>query len=381
MRFQVPTRIIFGSGVISELKDVIKNDLNGSGKIFLITDEGIRNAGICDEVLNRLPDANEVEVFDKVEQNPRHETVDQAGERARQIEPTVIIGLGGGSVLDAAKAIALLAKNPGHIEDYEGKRKYLNPPLPVLAVPTTCGTGSEVTWVSVITHSQRNFKMSIKGPEMFPAVALVDPDLLSSLPPALVASTGMDALVHAVEAYSVKPATFITDIFAREAIRLILSALPEAYRDIKAQHTARENLMKGSMLAGMAFGNSDVGAVHCISESIGALFDTPHGVANSIFLPYVMEFNLTSAVGRYADVAGLAGICEEDEETAALKLIEKIKALSLELNIPTFRELGIPEDRFPEIARKSFANNSNPSNPREASEEDYLNILQNAYQG
>jgi len=305
--------------------------------------------------------------------------VDKAGEIVRKLKPDMIIGLGGGSALDAAKAVALLATNPGSIEDYEGKGKYKSPPLPVLAIPTTCGTASEVTWVSVVTHTERMFKMSIKGPLMFPAVALVDPDLLLTLPPPLIASTGMDALTHAIEAYTVKPATFMTDIFARESLKLIFQSLESAYRDIKNDKEARKKIMLGSMIAGMAFGNSDVGAVHCIAEAVGSLYDTPHGVANSVFLPYVMEFNLPAAKSRYAEIARIAGIKEEESEAAAQKLIQKIKDLSRSLRIPSFRDLGIEKDKFTELAEKSFQNNSNPSNPREAGVADYMGILEKAY--
>jgi len=375
LRFHVPTRIYFGSGIISQLKEIVEDNFKDS-RLFLVTDQGILDSGIADKVLSQFQN---IQVFDKVEQNPKFNTVNRAGDIVREIKPDVVIGLGGGSALDAAKAVALLATNPGSIEDYEGKGKYRSPPLDVLAIPTTCGTGSEVTWVSVVTHTERMFKMSIKGPHMFPAVALVDPDLLVTLPPPLVASTGMDALTHAIEAYTVKPATYFTDIFAREALQLIFSSLERAYEYIKTDKEAREGIMLGSTVAGLAFGNSDVGAVHCVAEAVGSIYDTPHGVTNSIFLPFVMEFNLPAAKDRYAEIARIAGIEEKDKNTAAQRLIQKIKSLSHTLNIPSFRELDIQKDKFPELAKKSFQNNSNPSNPREVSEEDYLVILEKAF--
>lgn len=375
VRFHVPTRIVFGNGVMSHLKAIIKTEI-GASSFFLVTDEGIVKSGIAERVIGQL---SNVTVFDEVEQNPKNGTIDRAGEMVRAAQPDLIIGLGGGSALDAAKSIALLAKNPGKIEDYEGKARYTQSPLPVLAVPTTCGTGSEVTWVSVITHTTRQFKMSIKGPEMFPAAAVVDPDLLLTLPPGLVASTGLDALTHAVEAFTVKPATFLTDYIALEALRLILNSIEGAYQDIKGNSTAREEIMKGSLVAGLAFGNSDVGGVHCLSESVGAILDTPHGVANSIFLPFVMEFNLPVAAKKYAEIAQMAGLSEKDELTSAEALIRRIKGLARSLGIPTFRETGVQESQLMEIALKSFENNSNPSNPRDASVEDYLDILQKAY--
>jgi alcohol dehydrogenase len=375
MQFQNPTRVVFGSGSLSRLGQIVREDLRAK-RPFLVTDKGVEAAGIPRDVVSQFPG---IQVFNAIEQNPRHLTVDRGGEVVRQSQPDVIIGLGGGSVLDAAKAIALLATNPGVIEDYEGRGKYKTPPLPVVAIPTTCGTASEVTWVSVITHTVRKFKMSIKGPHMFPAVALVDPDLLKTLPPDLVGSTGMDALTHAVEAYTVKPATFMTDLFARESLFYIFAYIEAAYRDIKANDKAREGLMKGSMLAGFAFGNSDVGAVHCLSESIGALYDIAHGVANSVLLPYVMEYNFPVSTKKFAEIARIAGIEVEDDNEAAHALIQKVKELSSALNIPLFSELGIKESDFPEIAQKSFENNSNPSNPRDVTIQDYLDILSKAF--
>jgi alcohol dehydrogenase len=371
VRFQVPTKIIFGPGTISQLKDIVTDELHAKN-MFLVTDKGIRESGIADKVTSLFPD---MPVFDEIEQNPKHPTIDRAGEWARELKPDLIVGLGGGSAIDAAKAVAVLATNPGKIEEYEGRAKYKIPPLPVLAIPTTCGTASEVTWVAVITHTERKFKMSIKGPLMFPAVALVDPDLLATLPPALVASTGMDALTHAIEGYTVKPASYITDIFARASLKYVFQSIEEAFDDIQGNAKARERIMLGSMLAGFAFGNSDVGAVHCIAESVGSLLDTPHGVANAIFLPYVMEFNLPVVARRFAEISRLAGIHEVDDYEAARMLIQKIKNLSRKLQIPSVKEIGLEEAIFPEIAQKSFANNSNLSNPRDASVEDYHQIL------
>ncbi len=402
MRYHMPTQIIFGPGVIDEVAGVVRDRLRSS-RPFLVTDKGIIAAGIAGRVFSQFPG---LPVFDEVEPNPRHATVDRGGELARQARADLVIGLGGGSALDAAKAIALLATNPGRIEDYEGRERYTAAPLPVVAVPTTCGTGSEVTWVAVITHTGRRFKMSIKGPLMYPAVALVDPDLLLSLPAPLVASTGLDALTHAIEALTSRPATPISDVLALEAVRLIFRHLPAAYHDMRREAGAREGLMLGSLMAGLAFGNSDVGAVHCLAESIGSLYDTPHGVANAVFLPLVMEFNLPAASEKYALAAAAVGyemlnsrgrmgspstLAGDDGigaavpsrtagsgEEAARRLIDAVKRLSRETGIPGFRDLGVPKDDYDLIARKSFENNSNPSNPRTAGVDDYLDILHSA---
>ncbi|MGD2247482.1 MAG: iron-containing alcohol dehydrogenase [Candidatus Methanofastidiosia archaeon] len=371
MKFHAPTQIFFGSGTLSKLHQVIPE----AKRFFLVTDPGIKKAGIVDTVISQV---NTVDTFDEVEQNPVSTTINQAAQTVRAANPDIIMGVGGGSSIDAAKALALLATNPGTIEQYEGKSTYKHPPLPIIAIPTTCGTGSEVTWVAVITDPQRKFKMSIKGPHMFPYAAVIDPDVLQSLPQSLIASTGMDALTHAIEAYTVKPRTLITDIFARKAVSYIFNSLKDVYTNI-TNKKAREHIMLGSTLAGIAFGNSDVGAVHCIAESIGGLYNVPHGVANSMFLPVIMEFNFPESTSRYADLGRLIGITDTDDAGAARKFIETIKELSHFLHIPSFKELGIKESDFPEIAQRSVKNNSNPSNPRKADFDDYLHMLTAAH--
>lgn len=375
MRFHLPTEIVFNPGIASNVKEIIEGELRCSNPL-LVTDQGIIESKVAEPVFSQFEDLT---LFDEVEPNPKAPTVNKAGKIARDMEADVIIGLGGGSSMDAAKATALLATNEGEIEEYEGREMYQNPPLPVVSIPTTCGTGSEVTWVAVITDPTRKFKMSIKGSEMFPSIAVLDPDLLTTLPSSLIASTGVDALTHAIEAYTVKPRTIVTDIFAKKAIKLIFKYLKPAYQDIKENIESREHMMLASTLAGIAFGNSDVGSVHCIAESVGGLYDIPHGIANSIFLPYVMEFNLPVVKNRYASIARFIGINEAADVVAAKKLIQRVRTLSQDLNIPSFRELEIQQKDFPTIAKKSVQNNSNPSNPREANQEDYLKILRAAY--
>jgi alcohol dehydrogenase len=377
MNFYMPTALTFGPGSLDTLQKRVTGDLRAR-RPFLVTDRNLRKAGLVDRILSQFEN---LEICDEIEANPRSTTVNRVGERARKNMHDVVLALGGGSVLDAAKAIALLATNSGKIEQYEGREKYSNPPLPVIAVPTTCGTGSEVTWVSVITDTKRKFKMSIKGRKMFPAAAVVDPDVIMSLPAAVIASTGMDALTHAVEAFTVKPATPVTDIFALEAIRRIWKSLPQAYEDISAEKEARESLMLASTLAGFAFGNSDVGAVHCISESVGALFDIPHGVANALFLPYVMRVNLPVCTRHYACIAEAVGLASHDEMEAAERLVLEVCELSRRLHIPHFADLNIDPREFERIARYSYQNNSNDSNPRVLTQEDYLAILKEAYEG
>ncbi len=374
MMFHMPSRLYFGSGEINNLKLIIDDYLKAKNPV-LVTDAGIVKSGLLEKILPQLPG---IKVFDQIEANPKSDTINKIAKEMRALAPDLIIGLGGGSPLDAGKALALLCTNDGNIEDYEGREKYKQDPLPFLAIPTTCGTGSEVTWVSVITDVNRKFKMSIKGPKMYPAVSIVDPDLIQTLPPSIIASTGLDALTHAVEAYLSKPATLITDNHAVKSVQLILGALEEAYTDIKNNHKDRENLMFGSTIAGFAFGNSDVTAVHCISESIGALYDIPHGIANSVFLPHVLAYNMPECYEKMAKLARFSGITEQDDREASKAFIRMIKGLSERLQIPQFKDLNIGKDQFERIADMSFMNNSTPSNPRVLQKKDYLNILENA---
>lgn len=376
MLFHMPVKLYFGPGEIKNIERIVFKDLKVKNPV-IVTDKGIADSGLLKKAMDMLPG---IKVYDTIEANPKSDTINDIGRDLRQIKPDLVIGLGGGSPLDAAKALALLATNKGSIEDYEGRAKYANDPLPVLAIPTTCGTGSEVTWVSVITDVNRKFKMSIKGPKMYPAVSIVDPDLIKTLPPSIIASTGLDALTHAAEAYLSRPATLITDINAIKAVKLILGSVEGAYTDIENNHKDRENLMYGSTIAGFAFGNSDVTGVHCISESIGALYDVPHGVANSIFLPHVLSYNLPACVKKMAILSRETGVAESDDEKAAQLFIKNISDLSLRLKIPGFRNLNIARDQFETIAAMSFANNSNPSNPRDLDQKDYLKILENAFE-
>jgi alcohol dehydrogenase class IV len=376
MLFHMPARLYFGSGEIVNLKFIVDEYLKADNPV-LITDKGIVASGLLEKVVSQFPG---IKIFDEIEANPKSDTINKIAGEIRKIDPDLVIGLGGGSPLDAGKALALLGTNDGNIEAYEGKQKYNKDPLPFLAIPTTCGTGSEVTWVSVITDVNRKFKMSIKGPKMYPAASIVDPDLIKTLPPSIIASTGLDALTHAVEAYLSKPATLITDTHAIQAVKLILGAIEGAYLDIENNHTDRENLMLGSTIAGFAFGNSDVTAVHCISESIGALYDIPHGVANSIFLPHVLAYNLPDCFEKMAALARQVGMTQTDDMKASNAFIQLIVKLSNRLGIPLFKDLKIGKDQFEKIADMSFENNSTPSNPRALGKKDYLNILVNAYE-
>ncbi|HXO20118.1 MAG TPA: iron-containing alcohol dehydrogenase, partial [Thermoanaerobaculia bacterium] len=318
-----------------------------------------------------------VSTFAEVEANPRHSTVDRLADRARGEGVSLVVGIGGGSVLDAAKAAAMLIENGGSCETYEGKDRYSAKPLPFLAVPTTCGTGSEVTWVAVISQPERLWKMSIKGESMFPDWALVDADLLKSLPGHLVAWTGMDALTHALEATTGRAANPASDALAARAVGLLFQYLRRAAEDVGRDAPAREGVMQAATLAGMAFGNADVAAVHCLSETLGGRWDTPHGLANAVLLAAVLRSHGAAVTSRLAalDAVLPGGPSGADEAERAERVLLSIEALANALGIPAFADLNIPPKDYPWIAKRAAENGSNASNPRPMGPGDYLALL------
>jgi len=287
-----------------------------------------------------------------------------------------VVSLGGGSVLDAGKAASMLATNLGAALDYEGRNKFTVAPLPFYAIPTTCGTGSEVTWVSVLTHEASRRKISIKGDAMFPHRALVDADLLASLPAHLIAWTGMDALTHALEATTGNAANPVSDALAEKAMALLFANLPAAAADPAGNGLAREAVMRAATLAGMAFGNADVAGVHCLSETLGAHYDTPHGLANAVLLAPVMRYHAAVIEPRLRRLAALFWPAEATTNNGADLFLHKLDTLAAALSIPTFASLKVPGADLPVIAAQAVLNGSNPSNPQPMTAEDYMTILQ-----
>jgi alcohol dehydrogenase class IV len=367
--FRVPTRVLLAPGSLGSLPEIVSG--YAPGRVLLVTDPGIEETGWPERVWRSLGE-NGVEAitFDDVEPNPRHSTIDRMADWGREEGVSLVIGLGGGSVLDAAKAAAMVIPNGGSCAEYEGRNRYRETPLPFLAIPTTCGTGSEVTWVSVITVEERQAKISVKGETMFPAWALVDPELLRTLPAKLVAWTGVDALTHALEAYTCRLANPVSDALAANAIDLLLRHLRRAAADIAGDAEARAAVMRASTIAGLAFGNADVAAVHCLSETLGGRWDVPHGLANAVLLAPVLRYNLSASAEKLAALAGSLGMAGGAEG-----VIRAVEELVRDLDIPPFRDLGIPQEDYPWIAERAVGNGSNPSNAREMGVGEYLEIL------
>ena len=378
--FVLPTKIRFGFGVSAELEKEIKN--MGKNTILIITDKGLTRAGVVTKVVEKLSEdlITNLIIFDEVQPNPRDTIVHSAYEIAKSQGADVLVAIGGGSSMDVAKAVSILLTSGGVISDYEGLDQVKKEPTPIIAIPTTVGTGSEVTFWSVITDTNRHFKMSIGSIMIAPKVALVDPNLVMSLPPDVIASTGMDALTHAIEGYTCKLAEPITDACGIYAIKYIADNIKNAVYTDDSESKAK--MLLGSLIAGICFGNSDIAAVHAMAEALGGLYDTPHGIANAIMLPHVMKYNYVSSTKKYAEIANAMGedLFNLSEKAAAFKAVEAVEKLNRDLKIPSLKDIGANPDDFEELSLRSEMNVSTSSNPREISKNEFLEIFQRAYE-
>ncbi len=382
-RFWTPTEVVFGPGVAASLVDHVSRI--GARRIWLVTDPGVRAAGIVDRVAGPLATLSGVQVstWDEVHPNPRDLECEAGATAAREAGCDLVVAVGGGSPLDAAKAMAALVTNGGTVTDWAAPRTLARPALPLVAVPTTAGTGSEVTRSAVITDTARRIKVTVKDPSMAPRVALVDPELTWSLPAHVTAATGMDVLTHAVEAYTCRRANPISDSLALHAIRLVSRSLAAVVRD-GTDREARATMMLASTMAGMAFANADVAGVHCLAEALGGRYDTPHGVANAMFLPHFVGYHLSATPERHAEVAAAMGVDARNRDAweVAASGATEIAGLAREVGIPRFADLpGIDPADFPALAAAAEANGSNPSNARPMVAADYEAILAQAWAG
>ena len=374
--FILPTGINFGPGVVNRLAGEL--DDIGAGRVLIVTDRGIVGAGLLDRITRLVEGRYEYAVYDGVEANPKDRNAEEAAALARDTDADCVVALGGGSTMDAAKAVCVLALQGGRVVDYKGKGKIKDRCLPLVTIPTTSGTGSEVTFSSVITDTRENYKFTIKSPAIAARVALVDPELTVTVPPGVTASTGIDALTHAIEGYSVNVTEPIAEALGLYAAELIAANIKEAVHNGK-NIEARSGMMLGSLLAGLCFSHSDVGSVHCMAEALGGMYDAPHGLCNAILLPYVMEYNLPEAEYKYARIARAMGVEHKDDRQAAALGIEMIRKLSAEIGLPGFDSLNVKEKDLETLARMSAQNISTESNPRKIDEKGYLGLFKKAH--
>jgi alcohol dehydrogenase len=372
--FELPTKIEYGVGVAKSLADVIKKD--NFKRPLIVSDEGVARSGLLRQVTDAL-EAHQLQwtLFDRVEPNPKDYNVQEGTDIASRSGADCLVAIGGGSPIDCAKAIAVVARQGGAVRDYEGPGKIGPDVLPLIAIPTTAGTGSEVTFSSVITDSGEKFKFSIKDPKIAPKVALVDPEMTLTMPPELTAATGMDALTHAIEAFTANASEPLADSAALYAIELISTHLRNAVSD--GHHLeARAGMLLGSVLGGIAFSHSDVAAVHCVAEALGGKYDAAHGVCNAVVLPAVMEYNMAYCQERYARIAGAMGLTYENVDDGARQAVAAVQQLASDVRLPEFGSLGVQEKDLEELAANSFKNGSNIDNPRPMTKEDYLKLFQ-----
>ncbi len=349
--FQTTPRILSGPGTLAELGSEAKR--LGASRLLLVSDPGLVEAGLVERAKAVVEEAGlSVELFTDVSADPPYEIAEAAAAKAKEVQAELVVGLGGGSSIDVAKIAAVLATNPGPVSKYFGVELIPGPGLPTIMVPTTAGTGSEVTPIAILSDEGEQLKKGVVSSYLFPAVAILDPELTLSLPPQVTAATGMDALIHAVEAFTSVKATDMTDLLAMRAMELIFSNIRTAFAN-GADLAARERMLEGSMLAGMAFANAGVTAVHAFAYPIGAQFHIPHGVANSIMLVPVMRFNMLGNLEKFAVMAEIFGEPTEglSLREAAEAAVDALYTLSRDLSIPEhLREFGVEEEHIPQLA-------------------------------
>lgn len=352
-----------------------------ASKVLIVTDKGIVAAGLLEAALASLRQRNvEIVLFDEVVADPPEAVVLKAAHVAQESGVDCVIGLGGGSSLDVAKLAALVARGKEKLDDIYGVGIAKGPRLPLILVPTTAGTGSEVTQISIVT-TRSGEKKGVVAPVLLPDYALLDADLTLGCPPHVTAATGVDAMVHAIEAFTSKHAKNpISDALARDALRLLSANIRAACENGSDRH-ARQNMLLGATLAGMAFANAPVAAVHALAYPIGARFHVAHGLSNALVLPHVLRFNVPAAVTHYAELSAiLAPLSAGSDEARSFALVETLSALTADLGLETrLKQVGIAQEDLRALAEDAMKQTRLlVNNPREVTYDDALAIYQEA---
>jgi alcohol dehydrogenase class IV len=376
-KFEVP-EIIFGRGLLNQVGSCARR--LGGHKVLLVSDQGLFNAGWVDQVINSLLQADMSFVYyDQITPNPKDTEIEEGAKEYIRHGADVIVGLGGGSAMDAAKGIAILVSNGGRIRDFEGPDKIIRPLPPLVLCPTTCGTGSDVSQFAVITDSKRRCKMTIMSRCIAPDISLTDPDTLSSLPDEYVCSTATDALSHAIEAFLSVASTSLTEVHAIKAMRFLSKSMVNAVRERNPEDL--ENLSRASLHAGMAFSNSLLGIVHALAHPIGGLYDANHGSVNAVLLPEVLRFDLPAVTNKLPDLAwGLGHFANGEISRSSEMVQDTVGALLDAIGAPrSLRSIGVAKEDLPGLARKALKDICIITSPRAANEKDLLRILEKSY--
>jgi alcohol dehydrogenase class IV len=348
-------KTIFGPGAVAQLGEVCK-ELKET-KALVVIDRNLSKTGLADQVLEHLK-AGRIKtfVYADITPEPSPQLADMGADLAKRENVSCVIGLGGGSTMDVAKAIAILVKNEGKAVDYIGLGLVKKPGLPTIMIPTTAGTGSELTFTAVFTMRETKSKGGINSPYLYPHTAIIDPQLTLDLPPQITATTGMDALTHAIESFTSLQAHFQSEPISLQAIELISTNLRGAVFNGK-NYEYRSGMMQGSYLAGLGLAMAGVGAVHALSYPMGSIFDLPHGLANALMLPYVLEYNYPGNLEKFSQIALFMGVGDQGlalREMAALA-IKAVADLARDINIPrTLKEVNIPENAIPQMAEAAL---------------------------
>lgn len=366
-----------GAGAIQEIATEVKS--RGFKKAFVCSDPDLVKFGVTAKVLKVLDDNGfSYELYSNIKPNPTIENVQTGVEAFKNAGTDYLIAIGGGSSMDTAKAIGIIINNPefADVRSLEGVADTKNPAVPIIAVPTTAGTAAEVTINYVITDAEKNRKMVCVDPHDIPVVAVVDPDMMSSMPKGLTAATGMDALTHAIEGYITAGAWELSDMFHLKAIEIIAKSLRGA---VDNTPEGREGMALGQNIAGMGFSNVGLGIVHSMAHPLGALYDTPHGVANAIILPTGMEYNAPATGEKYRDIAkamGVEGTEKMTQDEYRKAAIDAVKKLAADVGIPADLKDIVKSEDIPFLAQSAYDDACRPGNPRETSVEEITKLYE-----
>ena len=376
-RFILNETSYHGAGAVAEIATEVKQ--RGYKKAFVCSDPDLVKFGVTKKVLDVLEkDSLDYELYSNIKPNPTIENVQTGVETFKNAGTDYLIAIGGGSSMDTAKAIGIIINNPdfADVVSLEGVAETKNKSVPILAVPTTAGTAAEVTINYVITDAQKNRKMVCVDPKDIPLVAFVDPDMMSSMPKGLTAATGMDALTHAIEGYITAGAWELSDMFHLRAIEIISRSLRGA---VDNTPEGREGMALGQYVAGMGFSNVGLGIVHSMAHPLGALYDTPHGIANAIILPTVMEYNAEATGEKYRDIAkamGVEGTENMSQEEYRKAAVDAVKQLSKDVGIPDDLKEIVKREDIPFLAQSAYDDACRPGNPKETSVEDITKLYE-----
>jgi len=380
--YKMPTELFFGKGTSTKVGEKVL-ELGGS-KVLLVADKGVLSAGILKGIQDSLEGVNiPYVVFSDIESDPSITSIEKGTEVLKAEGCDIVIGIGGGSSMDSAKAIAVMATNPGKIQDYVGLNLVKVKPLPIIAIPTTAGTGSEATYWSVLRDTEAKVKVSVGGWLVMPTLAIVDPVLTRSLPPRVTAFTGMDALTHALESYVCTNTQPISEGMSIQAMKMIAKSLRKAVAN-GDDLDAREDMITGSLVAALAFNVTRLGLAHALAIPFGATFGIPHGMINAILLPHVMEYNLMGATEKFIEIARIFGENVENmpKMEAAYKSVEAVKKLMKDIGIVEgLEDYGVKEEDLRAIAEEGYKSGNVLVNPRKATVEDLINISRKAMKG